>query len=136
MAEPITTLGLAKSASDIVKQALDYARESKNSDLAEKLIDAYRDIVELDESNHQLRRENEQLKDEISELKKTPDIQAKLRYDKSGAYFLKQDDAGEDGPYCTVCWDVDRRLVRKNENLTFTFVCDYCASGGRKWSKS
>jgi hypothetical protein len=58
MPDPITTLGLAKSASDIVKQALEFERESRNAALAEKLIDAYRDIVELDDTNRQLRREN------------------------------------------------------------------------------
>jgi hypothetical protein len=37
---------------------LEFERESRNAALAEKLIDAYRDIVELDDTNRQLRREN------------------------------------------------------------------------------
>jgi len=38
MPDPITTLGLAKTTSDIIKNALDFAREQKNTDLAEKLV--------------------------------------------------------------------------------------------------
>jgi hypothetical protein len=120
MPDPITTLGLAKSASDIVKQALEFARESRNAALAEKLIDAYRDIVELDDTNRQLKRENTEQQTTITELKRRPEIAAKLRHGKPdfgpGSYFLKKDDGGEDGPYCTTCWDVNGLLVRQHHS--------------------
>lgn len=124
MPDPITTLGLAKSPSDIVKQALEFARESRNAALAEKLIDAYRDIVELDDTNRQLkRRENVELQTTIAELKRRPEIASKLRHDiKSNGYYWKLDDFKEEGPFCTVCWDTDGRLVR----LTCTFPGYYC----------
>jgi hypothetical protein len=56
MPEPITTLGLAKTTSDIIKNALDFAREQKNTNLAEKLVDLYRDFVPLMETNQELRK--------------------------------------------------------------------------------
>jgi len=135
MPEPFTTLGLAKSASDIVKEALEFARASKNADLAEKLIDAYRNIVELDDSNRQLKRENEKLQDKIAELEKRPELASKLRYDPTdvGSYFLSKD-GKEDGPFCPVCWDVDSRLVRQyRSGMSGKGVsCAYCISGARK----
>jgi ATP-dependent 26S proteasome regulatory subunit len=127
MTDPITTLGLAKSASVIVKEALDYARQSKNSDLAEKLVDAYRDIVELDDTNRQLKRDNEKLKEEITELKRKPEMAAKLIYEPhSSGYMVKEDNGSREGPYCTTCWDVEGRLVRL-KNMFPGWQCIYCA---------
>ena len=47
MPDPITTLGLAKTTSDIIKDALDFARKAKNTELAGKLIDLYQNFVRL-----------------------------------------------------------------------------------------
>ena len=125
MPDPITTLGLAKTTSEIIKNALEFAREQKNTDLAEKLIDLYRDFVGLVETNQDLRNDNQQLKTEIAELRKRPDIAAKLRHvAASGSYYLKQDDGKEEGPYCTVCWDVDGRLVRQTR-MGLQTTCQY-----------
>jgi hypothetical protein len=126
MPDPITTLGLAKSASDIVKQALEFARESRNAALAEKLIDAYRDIVELDDTNRQLKRENVELQTTIAELKRRPEIAEKLRFDgMTNGYYKKLDDGKEEGPFCRVCWDVDGRLVRLADT-SLGSRCLYC----------
>jgi hypothetical protein len=126
MPDPITTLGLAKTTSDIIKNALDFAREQKNTDLAQKLIDLYRDFILLVDTNQELRTENQQLKTEIADLTKRPDIAAKLRHVfASGSYYLKQDDGKEDGPFCTVCWDVDGRLVRQS-HVGMQTICQYC----------
>jgi hypothetical protein len=124
MPDPITTLGLAKTTSEIIKNALDFAREQKNTDLAEKLIDLYRDFVLLVETNQDLRNEVQQL---VADLKKRPDIAAKLRpVLAGGSYYLKQDDGKEDGPFCTVCWDVDGRLVRQSKPNGMQLICQYC----------
>jgi hypothetical protein len=79
MPDPITALGLAKTTSDIIKDALDFARKAKNSELAEKLVDLYGNFIELSDTNQQLRSEIQELKVEIAEFKKRPDIAAKLR---------------------------------------------------------
>lgn len=134
MPDPITTLGLAKTTKDIFKEALSFAREAKNSDLALKLIDAYQDILELDDTVRQLKRVNEDLEDEIVKLKQRPEIAAKLRHTKvdfgPGSYFLKNDDGSEDGPYCTTCWDVNDILVRQHlSKRTDALACGNCHSG-------
>src|ERR1035441_4946863 len=110
MTDPITTLGLAKTATELVKEATALARAAKNTDLAEKLIDVYQNVVELTDTNQRLRAEIQGLKSEIAELKRRPEIAARLRHDDTsyGSYYLKAEDGGkDDGPFCTVCWDVD-----------------------------
>ncbi len=133
MPEPITILGLAKTTTDLVKEATDLARATKNTDLAEKLIDVYRNVVELTDTNQQLRAQVQDQKNEIVELKRESDVRTKLKYDKDhSAYFLMQDDSTQDGPFCTVCWDVDGKLVRETPNSMGLIWCPYCASGVRR----
>jgi len=102
MAEPLTTLGLAKTASDIIKEAMHFAREPKNTDLAEKLIDLYRDLVELVDTNHQLRRDNQTLRDEMSELQKNLKLKGEMRFD-APVYFRD----GDGTPFCPTCFERD-----------------------------
>jgi seryl-tRNA synthetase len=128
MPEPITILGLAKTTSDIIKAALDFAKKAKNTELAEKLIDLYQNFIQLSETNQELRSEIQELKGEIAELKKRPDIAAKLRPESSsGSYYLKEDDGEESGPFCSVCWDVDGRLVRQSM-IGLQTICQYCVT--------
>jgi hypothetical protein len=135
MPDPITTLGLAKTATELVKEATALARATKNTDLAEKLIDVYQNVVELTDTNQQLRTEVQALKSEVAELKRRPEVASRLRYDNHayGSYYLKSvDGRNEDGPFCTVCWDVDGRLVRQYRTGPQSFMCDYCAHYRRK----
>jgi hypothetical protein len=131
MPDPLTTLGLAKTTTELVKEATALARATKNTDLAEKLIDLYGNVVELTDTNQQLRAEVHALKTEIAELKRRPEIAAKLRHDvMTNGYFKMLDDGEEEGPFCTVCWDADGRLIR----LINTFPghsCGYCRARGK-----
>jgi hypothetical protein len=132
MPDPITTLGLAKTTTQLVKEATQLARAAKNTDLAEKLIDVYQNIVELIDTNQQLRGEIQDLKTEIAELKRQPEIASRLRYDaKAASYFLRKDCGAEEGPFCSLCWDVDGKLVREYHSSSGS-SCAYCASGARK----
>ena len=116
----VLTLSLAKTTFDTVKEAMDFARSTKNADLAVKLVDAYRDIVELTETNQQLRAE-------ISKLTEQADIEKDLKFNaRNGTYTLMRE-GKEDGPFCGTCWDVDRRLVRTREGTGGPF-CDWCSN--------
>jgi regulator of replication initiation timing len=106
MAEPFTTLGLAKTTSDIIKEALDFARNAKNTDLAEKMIDLYRDFIELVDTNQQLRRENQNLQDTISDLQKHAKTTAEMRF-RAPLYFQQ----GDATPFCPKCFEKDGRAI-------------------------
>jgi len=99
MPDPITTLGLAKTTSDIIKNALDFAREQKNTDLAEKLVDLYRDFVLLMETNQELRNEVQQLKTDL-QVKAAMSFEAPVYYQE-----------GDRTPYCPTCFEKDRRAI-------------------------
>jgi hypothetical protein len=87
------------------------------------------DIIELVEENNKLRNEN-------AELKKQRDIASRIRLSpnpRTHVYFLyKENGQQEDGPFCTTCWDIDRRLVRPfsytNDEGELRYICEYCRS--------
>jgi hypothetical protein len=112
MPEPITTLGLAKTTSDIIKNALDFAREQKNTDLAEKLVDLYRDFVVLMETNQELRNEVQQLKSALN-------LRAAMTF-KAPLYYQE----GDRTPYCPSCFE--------NNNRAIHLVC-YDMGKGERW---
>ncbi|HTA24886.1 MAG TPA: hypothetical protein VK763_15240 [Terriglobales bacterium] len=119
MPEPFTTLGLAKTTFDTIKEAMDFARKTKNADLAMKLVDAYRDMLGMMEANSQLRSE-------ISKLKDQGELERSLKFDRTqGSYTLLRD-GKEEGPFCSTCWDIDRRLVRKTFGTAGYYFCDWC----------
>ena len=120
MPDPITTLGLTKTASAVVKEAMEFARNAKNTQLAEKLVDLYRDMISMAEANQELRKE-------IEVLKVRTGVAGRLRFDsEDGSYFLRNEQ-NEDGPFCGTCWDIDNRLVRKSATGAYGMViCNYC----------
>ena len=131
------TLGLAKTAGDIFKEALDLAHSVKNATLAEKLVELYQQHLELTEINQNQRIQIRELQSEIEESKKIPDIQANLEYViAQNAYYIKTEDGKRDGPYCTVCWDVDRKLVRLLMNVAKIPLCGFCTRRTSKALKS
>ncbi|NPV90969.1 MAG: hypothetical protein HPY50_09375 [Firmicutes bacterium] len=54
--------------------------------------------------------QNLKMKEELSTLKNNQEINNSLKYEKE-LYWLTRPDS-IDGPFCTNCWDVNRKLVR------------------------
>lgn len=116
---------------EAIKDAVDVARKADNIDLVRKLLDAQIEAMRLIE-------ENSELKKRIKDLEASRILAESLVFKKK-SYFLKTED-GEDGPDRSVCWDCDRRLVRKaptqsadaNEADGRQYICGYCNSGARR----
>lgn len=89
----------------------------KDPDLRMKITELYGQNIELKEENHKLRMSLQEAKDKSK-------INSELTH-KDNHYFK-----GEDGPYCTKCWDVDSKLVRLHDggssNGQTYFSCPNC----------
>jgi regulator of replication initiation timing len=101
----------ASSAIDVVKKLTELAGKTQNIELQEGAIELRTQILEIKEAllkakeeNYELREENTLFKEKITRLETITDIPTF----KNGAYY-KSD---EDGPYCTGCYDQDRKLIR------------------------
>jgi len=120
MPDPITVLGLTKTASEGIKEAMDFARNAKNTELAQKLIDVYKEMMLVVETNQELRKE-------IEEMKKRADVTSRLRFEsEETSYFLRREGQNDDGPFCGTCWDIDGKLVRKSRGEFGMTACNYC----------
>ena len=95
----------------------------------ERVISLQSQVMELIGANMSLREEMQPLKEELRKLNDKTEITKSLKHQNNNYYTVV---AGkEDGPFCTVCWDVDKRLVRMFGYQVLVggirYRCDYCS---------
>lgn len=112
-----TGISATKTGFDLIKSATELLRRpsldpsevhARLLELQALLLEAQRALGEAEEENRILRR----TLDEEKAARKTTE---KMVF-ASHVYWLRKDAGGLDGPYCTICWDDSRKLVR----MTFT----------------
>jgi hypothetical protein len=110
---------------DNAKQVAKAVEEIHNLELYQRVLGPHSNIIELVEENNHLRGE-------IAELKRQDEIKGKLRVvdDPSHVYYLHNAQGQqEDGPFCTVCWDINSKLVRPfshGNEAGIGHICEYC----------
>lgn len=97
-------MGVYSTVKETIKDAVTIAQKSDNIQLYKSILDAYNAAIEL-------MSENADLKERIKELEQQQ-ITAKSLEFNNNAYWIKNDDGSVDGPFCSNCWDVERKLVR------------------------
>ncbi|MGH9451530.1 MAG: hypothetical protein ACRD11_13490 [Terriglobia bacterium] len=109
---------------DNVREVSKAIEEIHNLGLYQRVLNLHSDIVQLVEENIALRSENK-------ELKKTIETKGKLEH-RVENYYLIQEDGSSDGPFCTICYDVDGKLVhmkvRGRNGPKIIYTCDYCSN--------
>jgi hypothetical protein len=93
---------------------LDTAKEAVQ--LVQKIdnIELYRQILDLQSEALKVVEENGKLKEQVKSLEEAWIIKDSLVFENNGYFVMK---GGEkDGPYCTLCWDTDRKLVRMHKD--------------------
>jgi hypothetical protein len=91
---------ISKALSD---QKVAAAINSAVADIQSKLIQTQQQIM-------QVQADNEKLQQEIKAMKAQQELDGRVRF-HDGAYWKKNDDATEDGPFCPSCWGLDKKLV-------------------------
>ena len=91
-----------KTALDNIKAIKEIADITQNIELKSLIVDLKSEILELKE-------ENQNLKEELSKIQ---DIDLIF---ENCVYWKINQDGVKDGPFCPVCWDKDKKLVRLPE---------------------
>jgi hypothetical protein len=100
MIEPLSTLN---SAIDAVKNLQSIDSAFRNAEATAKIADLLLDLATLKTTLSEVIEDNRRLKAELA-LHKNPQLVTLV----NGMYY----DASNDGPFCTVCYDKDGKLIR------------------------
>jgi hypothetical protein len=87
-------------------------------------IDLNRRILNLENEVLDLSREKRRAEEKVEELERTLKIKDEIVF-RNNEYYVKKDGREDEGPYCTVCWDRDGKLVRLHEG-SFGSICPAC----------
>ncbi len=108
-------MGAIETGKEIVK----LAKHLGNIEIQQKVIELQGEILDLQQELQTLRKDKEDLKDASS-------IDKDL-YLKDGAYFRRSLPAdSRKGPFCTRCWDTQRKLVTMHSTEDSALWCGEC----------
>lgn len=95
-------------------------------------IEQYKQILEAQKELLEMQKKIQKLEKENKELKEKLEVEENLEYDnKNSVYWIKKEEAEKDGPFCSRCWDVDKKLVRLHPaGVEGRLVCPQC----KKWT--
>ena len=131
MVEPVTGIVGGLSVSKIMQTVKDGAnalREAKNLELYQRMMDVHGNVMDLIEENRRLVERVRGLEEELK-------IKGELSFDSENNQLWHMKDGKRQGPYCTVCWEVDKKLVHLHKGFVMDveyFSCAHCDSKKRK----
>lgn len=101
-----------------IKDVANIVQKADNIDLYQKILDLQQEALDMIE-------ENRDLKEKIRQLEDNTNIEEKLVF-KENKYYLKKENGIEVGPFCTVCWDINKKLVRLHFESGTKYNCNAC----------
>ena len=108
---------------EAAKDAITAAQKADNIPLLQQLLDMQREMQDMQQQNFELKKRIAELEEEESH---------KVKYNElRSAVYEVTDEGDEIGPYCTRCWEVDKKLVSVHRADTCTqeyFYCSHCKS--------
>ena len=105
---------------EAIKDAVNIAMKADNFELISKLMDAQKESLDLLEENRQLRLR-------INELEDNDNLAKSLFFINNCYYRLEDKNFNE--PFCTNCWDNNRKLIRMHkyeDSIGHWVICNIC----------
>lgn len=106
------------STYDALKDAVKLAQKVDNAELIQRLLDAQKEALEMQE-------ELQTLRERVRELERQDDVEESLVFD-DGVYWRGPEGGEQDGPFCQLCWDRDHMLIRLQDYKNGYFGCQSC----------
>lgn len=107
---------------DTIKKLTELAKKSQSVELREGILElkeqlliAKESVLEVKQELSTYKEENIALKNENTELKQQLENSQNKNSQvifKDGAYFLLNENGTHDGPFCTACYDKDKKTIR------------------------
>jgi len=108
---------------EAAKDAISMAQRADNVELLKQILDMQKAMQEMQQENYDLKKSNE-------ELKALWDVAKRIDYSKGrGAVFVIDDDGSRQGPYCTHCWEVNKKTISMHRRSASYYECPHCKAG-------
>jgi ribosomal protein L37AE/L43A len=121
-----TALAGIKTASDIAKAIKDAEISVEQAEVKLKIADLISALSDAKMSIAEVRELLQEKEGEIKELNSKLETQQKLQY--VAPYYWLIEDEKRDGPYCQLCYDKEKSLIRLQETRTGLWACNCCNS--------
>ncbi len=117
-------LSSVKTATEIAKLLKDSDLSLEKAEMKLKLADM---ISALADAKIELSKVQEDIfeKDKkIKELEQASEVKKNIHYD--GTFYWLKDDDKKDGPFCSQCYDNQRKLIRLQDHRNGLWTCPTC----------
>lgn len=114
----VPSISNANQAASLVGRVADLVTKGVTMGLQET-------IMQLREAISALREENLALKEQVSSLQQSIDLREMLTFEAPN-YYLVAGDGLKDGPFCQVCQDSDKKLIRRKMRQEGSWDCGVC----------
>ena len=104
------------------KALFELAKKAGNIDLQQAIISLQQEALELQEENRLLKTENARLTEQLA-------FHGTLIFEDNR--YWSERDGNREGPYCSRCWDADRRMVRLHDYENGFLGCPACETAVR-----
>lgn len=104
---------------EAVKDAAALAQEVGRMDLYRELLDGMKVTLDQQKKIQELEARN-------AELERALAFQNTLVF-RDDRYWSVTD-AGDDGPYCSRCWDMEAKAIRLHKGVNYSQQCPQCGS--------
>ena len=92
------------SVIETVRETVSLVKKIDNIELYRKILDLQAEIQKVVDENHEW-------KSRVKELERHLEIKEALIF-RDNDYWVTKADGTSEGPFCSVCWDVEGKLVR------------------------
>jgi len=127
--EIVTGLSGLKTAADLIRALRDGLKSGqiKGDEIAGRIGEIYDYIVDSKDALVDAKDEVQILKDKIRALEEQADLEKHVVFHDQ-ASWKTLDEESEEGPFCPVCWSLNKKLVRptyfnSKQPHEITFVC-------------
>lgn len=100
------------------KEAARVVQALGNKEVYQRILDAEIQAMELV-------AENKDLKNQVAELQEQSRIKGELVF-RDNSYWLPTDKNEDDGPFCSKCWDDEKKLIRLHRHEGWQPRCPAC----------
>lgn len=109
----------AKGLFDLAGSVVELAKKAGNKELNEKILELHGELLKLAQANLILTQR-------VAEMESEQKTQATLEFD-GHVYWAGKPGDRKHGPYCTKCWDSDKKLLRVQE-ANRGWSCPQCST--------